>query len=106
MKARNKIILILGIIIGIYLILNIINFLTGSVNHIINNPDKKCNLDSDCELKRTSCGGCDCGDAVNKNWGRVCLFFEQHMEFCEMCPSLNLNFEIKCINNECQRVWK
>jgi hypothetical protein len=70
-------------------------------------PDKKCTMDSDCVLKDTTCGYCDCGDAANKDWNVLCLFRNPPMQvLCKTCPSPNHDFEIKCVENQCQRVWK
>ncbi len=74
--------------------------------YLAGTPDKTCTTDSDCVLKRTSCSYCNCGDAVNKDWEVFCPFRNPPIQvMCEMCPPPNY-YEIKCVENQCQRVWK
>ena len=111
MNKKLKIGLTLGIIfVGIILVLLEMNNFGKfySLNRYFNkNPDKTCAVDSDCVLKRTTCSYCDCGDAVNKYWNSFCPFKKIPMGvMCKMCPSLNRDFEVKCVENQCQRAWK
>jgi hypothetical protein len=99
------------IILGVILILLLLNYSGAffSLNkYFTGTPDKTCAVDSDCALKGTTCGYCNCGDAVNKNWDVSCPFKRNpHIQvLCKMCPSPNIDFDIKCVDNQCQRVWK
>ncbi len=95
---------------GIILLIAVINYLgvlSFLNNYVSGTPNKSCMVDTDCVLRSTTCGYCDCGDAVNKDWNVFCPFRNPPAQvFCKMCPSPNLNFEIKCVENQCQRVWK
>jgi len=104
--------LIIGtIIVIVLLVLFLANFigLFGFLNPFLNNlfvgePDKSCNVDSDCKyfLKATSCR-CSCGDVVNKNWDKeaFCPFRENIV--CDVCSS-PIQEKIKCVDNECKVV--
>lgn len=85
-------------------------FLNPTLNRVVSGEvDKSCSVDSDCELKSTTCGPCDCGDAVNKEWDKFCLFsngFRDVQVMCKICPSPGLNFDVRCVENQCERVWK
>jgi len=108
----NKNLKIALIVIGIIIVLVILFFsgIISSLNQPLNNliagePDKSCNSDSDCTLRSTSCHVCDCGDAVNKDWKSFCPFPIYEMVYCKMCASEGRDFEIKCIDNQCQKAW-
>lgn len=109
----NKKLKVALIIFGILIVLVFLSF-TGFSN-VLNNPlnrliagtpDKNCNVDSDCALKKTTCGVCDCGNAVNKDWNRFCPFPNLEMVYCKMCASPGYDFDIKCVSNQCQKVSK
>ena len=97
-------ILILMVFLSFFGILNILNTPLNSI--VAGNPDKNCNVDSDCALKKTRCAICDCGDAVNKNWNTFCPFPNLERLYCKMCASPGYDFDIKCVSNQCQKVWK
>ncbi|MBW2970707.1 hypothetical protein KY320_00950 [Candidatus Woesearchaeota archaeon] len=106
MKKRIWIGLIVAAIIVILFALNFIGALSYFNKFFSGAPDKSCITDSDCVLRDTSCGYCDCGDAVNKDWHVFCPFKRPKMRvMCEMCPAEGYNFDIKCVNNQCQRIW-
>jgi hypothetical protein len=101
------------IVVGLIVFFAVLNFigalaiLNQPLNSLIaGSPDKRCNVDSDCILRDTICHTCDCGDAVNKNWYPFCPFLDTAKYLCKMCASPNYDFEIKCVENQCQRVWK
>ena len=104
----NKKVKIGLIILGIILFLILLNYsgeLSFMNNYLSGTPDKTCTIDSDCAIKRTTCGYCDCGDAVNKDWNVFCPFRDAHLGvLCKMCMSLNYDFEIKCVQNQCQKI--
>ena len=109
MKTINIVILsIMGLIILFYLASFIIisgpNDLANAI--IAGKPYKQCTVDSDCAIKSTTCQSCDCGDAVNVNWNRVCPFPTFARFQCKMCASPTLNFNISCVEGQCQKVWK
>lgn len=62
-------------------------------------PDKTCGIDEDCVVEPTTCEPCDCGDAVNKEWGTFCPFGTLSV-FCKMCPGLGT----QCIDGTCAEV--
>jgi hypothetical protein len=97
------------IVLGVILLLILLNYAGAfsSLNkYLSGTPDKSCTIDSDCVLKITSCDFCDCGDAVNKDWTVFCPFRNPPMQvLCKMCASPNHDFEVKCVENQCQRVW-
>jgi hypothetical protein len=108
-KKFLKIVVTIGIIIFLLILSSFYGFL-GILNQPINsiiagNPNKKCNVDSDCVLRATTCSQCDCGDAVNRNWYTLCPFADKSVIFCKMCATPNSDFEVKCVNNTCQIVW-
>ena len=108
MKKAHTILIVVVILILAILILNyfgIMGFSNNLVSKIVaGNPDKNCNVDSDCVIKRLSCGPCDCGMAVNKNWSVFCPFKEKNMlRFkCKMCMSPE-DYQVRCINNLCEQ---
>jgi hypothetical protein len=108
----NKKIKIIVIIIGVILLLTILSFIGifSEINKNLNKwiagtPDKSCNIDSDCVIKKTTCGPCDCGDVVNKNWKRFCPLPDLQMiqVHCADCEPIDF-WDIKCIDNQCQRL--
>lgn len=107
MNKRLKIGLIVLGVIFLLVVLNYLGTLSFMNKNFVGKPDKTCTADSDCALKPTTCGYCDCGDAVNKDWNVVCPFKNPPKQvLCKPCPSPNLDFDIKCVENQCQRVWK
>lgn len=72
------------------------------------NPNKGCSVDQDCSLKQISCLPCVCFDVVNDKWDSFCpLKNSGWLRFqCKVCPSEGINFDVKCVENQCQRVWK
>lgn len=107
MDKKLKIGLIISGVILFVIVLNYSGIISPSNKYSTGTPDKTCTVDSDCALKRTTCGYCDCGGAVNKDWDIVCLFKNPPKRvLCKPCPSPNLDFDVKCIENQCQRVWK
>jgi len=110
MKKELIIALVILGLIGIVMLLNflyILAFLNMPLNYlVVGAPDNSCNEDSDCVLRVTTCSPCDCGMPVNKEWTKepFCPFRKPPI-LCKMCPSPNYDFEIKCVENQCQRVW-
>jgi hypothetical protein len=108
MNKKLKIALIISGILIVLVFLSFTGFynlLNSPLNRLIaGTPDKDCNADRDCALKDTNCQACDCGDAVNKDWNKFCPFPNFEMVYCKMCASLGYDFEIKCVNNRCQKV--
>ena len=108
-KELMKIGVVVLVIVILIFILNYfygaLAFLNEPLNDIISgSPNKSCNDDSDCVLRKTICHQCDCGDTVNKNWYTFCPFVDKSIDLCKMCASLHSDFEVKCINNLCQKV--
>jgi len=100
------------IIIGLIILVAVLNYigvlvvLNEPLNTLVaGSPNKNCNVDSDCVVRGTSCHPCDCGDAVNKNWYPSCPFPDTSKYFCKMCESPVNDFQVKCIENRCQKVW-
>jgi len=64
-------------------------------------PDQSCLIDEDCKIALTTCGPCDCGQAVNKNWVLKCPYKTdnpQNVIQCAPClPPL-----AKCVNFKCK----
>jgi len=110
MNQKLKVVLLIFSILIVLVFFNfsgLFSILNNSLNNLIaGNPDKSCNLDYDCVLKKTSCGVCDCGDAVNKDWNRFCPFPNFGTVYCKMCASPSYDFDVKCISNQCQKFWK
>jgi len=112
MKSKKFLItglVIIGIIALIVILSSIGNLvlLNQPLNNLIaGSPDKSCNSDSDCVLMKTTCHPCDCGDAVNKNWHPYCPFPDNALYECKMCASPNYDFDVKCVESQCQRIWK
>lgn len=99
---------ILGLIIILLLnFLSVLAFLNVPLNRlVIGTPDRGCNEDADCDFRIISCGPCDCGAPVNKEWTKEPFCpFRNPLILCKMCPSPNYDFEIKCVENQCQKVW-
>ncbi len=91
------------IVLTIAYFLGFFSFLNRPFNYIVYGPvDTSCNEDSDCALKRISCGSiCSCGSPVNKNWKMTCPFGYEHLfVYCEPCASPS-ELKLKCIENEC-----
>ncbi len=109
MNKKLRFILIIFAILVLFLFLSfsgLFNILNKTLNRFIaGTPDKNCNIDSDCALKKTSCGVCECGDAVNKDWNRFCPLSYLVMAYCQDCIDPT-SFDVKCVNNQCQKVWK
>ncbi len=111
----KKVLLISGIIF-VVLVLLIISIFQGAffpVNKYLEysfagEPDKTCVTDSDCSFKSTRCPqSCSCGDeteAVNKKWGGVWCPFPSPPMFCGICDVIKFRLEVRCIENQCQRV--
>jgi hypothetical protein len=97
-----------GLIITYYLVsLFIIGGLNGPANALFaGTPDKQCKIDADCTLKKTTCQPCDCGDAVNAKWKTFCPFPTFARYQCEMCASPQRDFNISCIEDRCERIWR
>lgn len=114
MNIIYKIILIILVLIVLSFILNSFGAITtgSSLNDPLNRliagtPDKSCNVDSDCVIKSTRCSPCDCGDAVNQRWYTYCPFpIAKIGIFCKPCATPGQDFDLKCVNNQCQKVWK
>ena len=105
----KKTLLALVIFLTILAILNSIGILGELFNEPISRviagaPDKSCTTDSDCVLGGINCASCGCGNAVNTDWKPFCLF--KRMEaVCKPCAHPS-QFDIKCIDNQCQTVWE
>jgi hypothetical protein len=71
-------------------------------NFIVN---KSCRTDADCALKDIDCDTCDClGEAVNKNWNKICPLGEISLTcFCAPMPSY-LDFKAVCNKGVCERI--
>jgi len=108
MKKAHTISIVAVILVLAILILNyfgVMSFSNNMLNGIVSgSPDRSCSVDSDCIIKHTSCGPCDCGMAVNKDWNVFCPFKEKNiLRFkCKMCMS-NEDFQVQCINNLCEQ---
>ncbi len=68
----------------------------------IDEKDRACAIDSDCELIATQCS-CDCGQGINKN--NVFKYAGKLDDMCKsyhgiMCKTL-CNGEVKCVNRIC-----
>lgn len=110
MNRKLKVVfIILGIVIVLVLLIlfDVLSSLNTPINEFIaGTPDKSCNIDSDCTLKETTCELCDCGDVVNQNWERFCPFVSLKKVQCKICASLTNDFDIKCVDNLCQKNYK
>ncbi len=109
----NKPLKIILITIGIILllifsyILGFWSFLNAPVNQVLyGSVDKSCNVDSDCVLKQTTCEvSCACREPVNKDWKHKCFFaFKHPFSTCSLCGTPGYDFEVKCVNNQCERI--
>jgi len=90
----RKIIIILSIIIALIIIALAVNlsgywtFLNWPINKLVaKTPDQSCFVDEDCKIAPTTCGPCDCGQAVNKNWQAYCPLKSRQRVLCKTCPS-------------------
>ncbi len=97
-----KEIIVLVLILCIISVLALQNLPLNSL--ISGSPYKGCNVDSDCVLKVTTCHACSCKDAVNKEWKLRCLIKSADVS-CKPCASSD-QLDVKCIKNQCQKVWK
>jgi len=64
-------------------------------------PDQSCFVDEDCKIAPTSCGPCDCGQAVNKNWQPNCQkksYDPNKIYECTPCPP----YTAKCFKYKCR----
>ncbi|HLC73526.1 MAG TPA: hypothetical protein VJH20_02725 [Candidatus Nanoarchaeia archaeon] len=84
-----------------------------SINQTLNSniagkPDKNCNIDSDCTLKQIGCRPCECFDVVNIEWNSFCPLKNPGIARfqCKMCASEGIDFDVKCVENQCQKVWR
>ena len=100
----KKIFIIIGIIIALILIVLAVNisgystFLNWPLNKLIaGTPDGSCFVDEDCKIANTTCGVCDCGQAVNKNWQAYCPFKNNFIK-CKPCPPL----QAQCLKYACR----
>jgi hypothetical protein len=98
-------------IISIVLLVLIAGFfvitMPDEINNILNKifagePDKTCNVDSDCVIKVTNCATCGCGEAVNKNWHSFCPLPLNYVVMCKMC----VQKQARCIENKCEAFSK
>lgn len=64
-------------------------------------PDGSCYVDTDCKIAPTSCGPCDCGQAVNKNWQAYCPFKSQRFVMCKPCQPVLA----QCLNYACRTTY-
>jgi len=87
--------IILGIIIALIIIILAVNltgywtFLNWPLNKLVaKTPDGSCLVDEDCKIAATSCGPCDCGQAININWQPYCPFKNTQRVLCKTCPSV------------------
>jgi len=103
MKKQTKILIIIGILLLIYPVLNYFgafSFLNQPLNKIVaGEPDKTCNQDTDCRVTWPICGSCEC-DVVNQEWRKYCPFRPLYYTLC-LCPIIENNLTIKCIENQC-----
>jgi len=95
---------------ALILLLNYFGLLYG-LNEPANNlfagmPDKSCKYDNDCTVTQTHCNPCDCGQAVNKVWEKVCIFKDVNNYDCKSCPQPVLDYNIKCKDYGCVMVNK
>jgi hypothetical protein len=101
----KKLLIILGIIIVLILIVLAINFagywtfLNWPLNKLVaGTPDGSCYVNSDCKIAPTTCGVCDCGQAVNKNWQAYCPLVRKNKILCKTCPPL----QAQCMKYACR----
>ncbi|MBS3172707.1 hypothetical protein J4438_03990 [Candidatus Woesearchaeota archaeon] len=107
MNEKIKIITIIILIVCFFFLSNVFGAFSSLNKYVSGTPDKHCSLDSDCILKDTTCGYCDCGDTVNEDWDVFCPFRNPPARVkCSVCASPGYNFDIKCVNNQCEKVWK
>ncbi|OGY42335.1 MAG: hypothetical protein A2Y67_04380 [Candidatus Buchananbacteria bacterium RBG_13_39_9] len=104
-RGGKKILKIIIIILALAIIALAVNisgfwtFLNWPLNKLIaGTPDGSCYVSSDCKIAPTTCGVCDCGQAVNKNWQAYCPFKNRQIIHCKMCPSV----QARCLNYACR----
>ncbi len=99
----KKIILSLVLIFFLIILISLIKFYQPTKqNQLINQRDKKCQVDSDCTRIMTKCS-CDCGEAINKK------FFKKYQKkFKDRCDNYHGPYckmkcnKIHCLNGYCQ----
>ena len=101
----KKVLKILGIIIVLIIIVLAINFggystfLNWPLNKLMaGTPDGSCFVAQDCKIAPTTCGPCDCGQAVNKDWQIYCPFKRKNIIMCKPCQPL----QVSCLNYACR----
>jgi hypothetical protein len=105
-KLKIGLLIVAGIIL-IFTVLNFVGLLYPLNSFVSGAPDKRCNEDTDCMAKKTTCYHCDCGDAVNKDWDAFCPFRDTRMYQCIECLGREgMDYDIRCVESSCTKVWK